>query len=121
MPRSRLLVPAKPLSEGLLHDITPQSAGWTYVGFATRRIAAGGEAEVDTGEKEVCVVALSGKMRVKAEGFDSGVVGERADVFSGLPWSVYLPPSSHATRRGRGTGGNRDLFGARGRQVASRA
>ena len=24
--------------------------------------------------------------------FDSGVLGERADVFSGLPWSVYVPP-----------------------------
>ena len=32
-----------------------------------------------------------------ADGFDSGTIGERASVFDGLPWSVYLPPHSAAT------------------------
>ena len=40
---------------------------------------------------------LSGKARVTAEGFNSGIIGERASVFDGLPWSVYLPPHSAAT------------------------
>jgi len=92
----RLLVPAKADASGLLHDITPESAGWTYVGFSTRKLAAGGAADVDTGAKEVCLVVLSGKVRVTAPDFDTGLIGERADVFSGLPWSVYLPPGTSA-------------------------
>ena len=45
-----------------------------------------------TGEREICIVVLSGKARVTAGDFDSGPIGERADVFAGLPWSVYVPP-----------------------------
>jgi 5-deoxy-glucuronate isomerase len=92
----RLLVPAKPDADGVLHDITPESAGWSYVGFSTRKLGAGASASVATGEKEICLVVLSGRVRVSAEGFDSGIIGERADVFSGLPWSVYLPPRAQA-------------------------
>ena len=99
---SRLLVPAKPAADGVLHDITPQSAGWTYVGFSTRKLTSGAPAEFDTGERELCLVVLSGKARVTAKGFDSGVIGERADVFSGLPWSVYLPPGVKAQVEGDG-------------------
>jgi 5-deoxy-glucuronate isomerase len=96
----RLLVPAKAQPDGLLHDITPESAGWTYVGFSTRKLAAGGSVEVQTGAKEVCLVVLSGKVRVMAAGFDSALIGERTDVFSGLPWSVYLPPGTRAKVEG---------------------
>ena len=96
----RLLVPAKADSSGLLHDITPQNAGWTYVGFSTRKLS--GEVEIDTGQREHCLVVLSGQARVTTPGFDSGRIGERADVFSGLPWSVYLPPGTRARIEGEG-------------------
>ncbi len=95
----KLLVPARPSAEGVLHDITPQSAGWTYVGFSTRRLAAGAGFTLSDPGRETCLVVLSGSVRVETEGFSSGVIGERADVFSGLPWSVYLPPrpGAHVT------------------------
>ena len=96
----RLLVPAKPSADGVLHDITPQSAGWTYVGFSTRKLTSGAPVEIDTDARELCLVVLSGKARVTAAGFDSGEIGERADVFSGLPWSVYLPPGVKSTVEG---------------------
>ena len=89
----RLLVPARAAAEGVLHDITPQSAGWTYVGFSTRKL--GVRRRLRDGvepARETCLVVLSGRVRVERRGFDSGSIGERADVFSGLPWSVYLPP-----------------------------
>ena len=92
----RLLVPARPAPEGVLHDITPQSAGWTYVGFSTRKLGAGASFTLDEPNRETCLVVLSGRVRVEAEGFDSGPIGERADVFAGLPWSVYLPPRLNA-------------------------
>jgi 5-deoxy-glucuronate isomerase len=92
MPRSTLLVPALPSADGVRHRITPESAGWSYVGFESREIGRGRRAELNTGSREVCIVILSGKARVTAEDFDSAVIGERADVFAGSPWSVYVPP-----------------------------
>ena len=83
--------------DGVGHRITPASAGWRYVGFETRALKQGAKSRLDTGDDEVCVVILSGKARVTAEGFDSGTIGERASVFDGLPWSVYLPPHSAAS------------------------
>ena len=79
-------------ADGVRHRITPESAGWTYVGFESRAIDKGARASLKTGEREICIVVLSGRPRVTAGDFDSGVLGERADVFSGLPWSVYVPP-----------------------------
>src|SRR5208337_80129 len=96
MAQSRLLVHPAKAADGVGHRITPESAGWRYVGFETRALKRGAKSELDTGDKEVCVVILSGKARVAAEGFDSGTIGERASVFDGLPWSVYLPPHSNA-------------------------
>jgi 5-deoxy-glucuronate isomerase len=96
----KLLVPARETAEGVLHDITPESAGWTYVGFSTRKLAAGASFDLSTQAREFCLVVLSGRVRVTAEGFDSGAIGERADVFSGSPWSVYLPPRSQARLTG---------------------
>src|ERR1700733_448758 len=89
---SKLLVHPSKSADGVEHRITPESAGWIYVGFESRSIARGGVASWNTGEREVCVVVLSGKARVTTGEFDSGPIGERADVFAGLPWSVYAPP-----------------------------
>lgn len=92
MPRSKLLVHPRNAANGVVHKVTPKSAGWTYVGFEARDLNKGARVALKTGAMEACVVVLSGKLRIKAKGFDSGEIGERANVFEGLPWSVYLPP-----------------------------
>ena len=97
MAQSKLLVHKAQDGDGVGHRITPESAGWRYVGFETRSLKKGARSELETGEREVCAVILSGKARIAADGFDSGVIGERRNVFDGLPWSVYLPPHTHAT------------------------
>ena len=94
MAQSKLLVHPAKAADGVGHRVTPENAGWRYVGFETRTLKQGAKSELDTGDREVCVVILSGKARVTAKGFDSGVIGERASVFEGLPWSVYLPPAA---------------------------
>jgi len=96
MAQSKLIVHPGGADDGVGHRITPASAGWRYVGFETRTLKQGAKSELDTGGDEVCVVVLSGKARVTAGGFDCGTIGERASVFDGLPWSVYLPPRSAA-------------------------
>ena len=69
---SRLLVHARHAADGVSHRITPESAGWRYVGFETRSLKLGESSKLGTDGNEVCIVILSGKARVTAAGFDSG-------------------------------------------------
>jgi 5-deoxy-glucuronate isomerase len=90
---SRLLV--KPVGKtGRVHHITPQSAGWTYVGFDLYRLAAGETARAATGDREVCLVFVSGKGTVTTGGRSLGEVGERMSPFAGKPGSAYIPVGS---------------------------
>jgi 5-deoxy-glucuronate isomerase len=77
--------------------VTPQSAGWTYVGF---EVIALGERTIDTGGDELCVVVLSGTCDVSSEHGDWAGLGGRPDPFSGLPDAAYLPPRTRVTLRG---------------------
>jgi len=90
---SKLLVKPHGKSGRVIH-ITPESAGWTYVGFDLHYMAPGETAAAETGDREVCLVFISGKGRVTADGKDMGDVGERISPFEGRPWSVYVPAQS---------------------------
>ena len=79
-------------ADGVLLRVTPESAGWRYVGFEARALKRGRSFALPAEPRELCIVVLSGKVRVRAGDFDSGVIGERESVFAGLPWSVYVPP-----------------------------
>ncbi len=94
MQRSKHLVHPRQSANGVVHRVTPKSAGWTYVGFEARDLKAGKRVSIDSGATETCVVVLSGKARVRSKGFDSGTIGARAHVFEAPPWSVYLPAGS---------------------------
>ena len=48
---------------GRVIDVTPQSAGWTYVGFDLHRLKAGDRVAAETGDREVCLVFVTGKGR----------------------------------------------------------
>jgi 5-deoxy-glucuronate isomerase len=86
-----LVRPNPPDSTGRLHQITPASAGWTYVGFEVYRLAAGQEVRHRMAEREACLVMLSGRAAVGADGRDFGVIGGRASPFEPDPWSFYAP------------------------------
>jgi 5-deoxy-glucuronate isomerase len=92
-----LVKPARPAPDGVRHHITPQSAGWTYVGFDVLALAPGQSAARGTGDREVCLVFVTGRGEVTAGGKPFGVLGERASPFDGSPWSVYVP--AHADWR----------------------
>ena len=82
-------------THGLVHDVTPQSAGWTYVGFKLWRLAAGESAEGMLGTDEAIIVMVEGKAAITAAGTDWGVLGERMDVFEKTPpHCLYLPNGS---------------------------
>jgi len=70
--------------------ITPQTAGWTYLSFRTIRRKAGEELTGETGDQETALIWLRGTARVDGV----GPMGERDDVFSGLPSALLLPPNA---------------------------
>ncbi len=83
--------PSEPDSKSRVIHVTPARAGWHYVGFDLCRLKAGESARAQTKEREVCLVLVSGKAAVGADGQYFGVIGERMNPFEGKPWSVYVP------------------------------
>lgn len=76
---------------GTVLEVTPESAGWRHVGFRVVKLSAGQSQQGGEAGREVCLVVLSGTVTVAADGETHAGLGERADVFSGAPASVYLP------------------------------
>lgn len=84
-------------TSGCVTKITPGSAGWTYVGFELHRLSPGDIVSQVTGDREVCLVWVSGKGRAKADGADFGSVGHRMGPFDGPPHALYVPAGSDWT------------------------
>jgi 5-deoxy-glucuronate isomerase len=81
-----------PDAQGLVHRVTPESAGWGHVGFSLYRLKPGQSLDVSTGKREACLVLVGGKAKVQAGGQDLGEIGERMGPFEGKkPVSVYVP------------------------------
>ena len=78
-------------SRGKIAEVTPATAGWTYVGFDLWKLAKGDVAEGGETSRETCIVFISGKGHVTAGSNDLGLLGERNSPFEGKPWSVYVP------------------------------
>ena len=77
---------------GKVHDITPEDAGWGYVGFGLYRLAAGETVKEATGHTEVILVIVEGHVRINAAGQDFGQMGDRLDVFEKTPpHALYVP------------------------------
>jgi len=92
---SSLLQHSHPRDErGTTLLVTPESAGWRYIGFEVRKLAPGETTEGNSEGTELCLVLVGGKARIKGASQDFGLMGERMNPFDGLPWSVYLPPGS---------------------------
>lgn len=79
---TKLLVRERPI------NITPASAGWSYVGFEVRALRRGDRIDVPMRGRELCAVMLSGTADI-GRWRD---VGSRRGVFDGLPDAAYLPP-----------------------------
>ena len=69
-------------AHGKVHEITPTSAGWRYVGFSLYRLRAGETAAEVTGSNEVILVMVEGKASFRAAGRDTDdrpVLGQALD------------------------------------------
>src|SRR5206468_1799298 len=97
MSPSLLVKPALPAAGGQVHRITPESAGWRYVGFEVFDLLAGQGLVRESSDREQCLVLLSGRASVSVDGRDFGAIGGRRSPFDGKPFAVYAPPRSRLT------------------------
>ncbi len=82
-------------TNGKVHNITPESAGWDYVGFGLHHLSAGERASELTGDREIILVMVEGKASITGAGQDWGVLGDRMNVFEKTPpHCLYLPNGS---------------------------
>lgn len=72
--------------------VTPERAGWTYVGFRALRLAADETEALETGDRELCLVVLTGQVDVEVDGERHAALGNRASVFEPKsPAALYVP------------------------------
>jgi len=82
-----------PDETGRLLAVTPELAGWTYVGFEAYRLSGAASVSRRLEGREACVVVLGGTCVLRC---DRGVwdLGTRATPFDGPPAAAYLPPGT---------------------------
>ena len=92
MNASLLVKPDLAPAAAQVHRITPESAGWRYVGFEVYDLAPGRTLERSLPDREQCLVLLSGRVGVRVGGQDFGTIGLRRTPFEGKPFAFYAPP-----------------------------
>jgi 5-deoxy-glucuronate isomerase len=78
--------------QGPTVNVTPESAGWSYVGFEVRSLRQGDAVRQSTAARELCAVMLSGTAEIVCGSHRWERVGARESVFDGAPDAVYIPP-----------------------------
>jgi 5-deoxy-glucuronate isomerase len=81
--------------------VTPESAGWTYVGFEVLQIGDRSQSR-DTGDRELCLVVIEGSCDVRSTHGDWKGLGGRTSPFDGRPAAAYLPPGTEFELSGTG-------------------
>jgi 5-deoxy-glucuronate isomerase len=91
--RTDLLIPAIPTrgGRGIAMDIEPKRVGFDYLALRVQQLAAGEEFEAQTESNELGIVVLGGRIDVRSTHGTWKNIGGRANVFSGMPWALYLP------------------------------
>ncbi|MBS1825640.1 MAG: 5-deoxy-glucuronate isomerase [Acidobacteria bacterium] len=62
-----------------------------YLSFLNAKLAAGESTEGNTGNRELGLVVLGGKCSVSSSQGEWKSIGRRPNVFSGMPYALYLP------------------------------
>jgi len=68
-----------------------------FLSFENRKLAAGQSFADSTGHNELAIVVLGGVCSVKSSHGSWERIGGRANVFDGMPWTLYLPIATEFT------------------------
>lgn len=88
-----LVKPRPPAEDGTVLEVTPESAGWSHVGFKVVKLAAGQSFTGGEAGRETCLVILEGRADVTVDGAQKFMgIGSRSSVFEDVPpAAVYAP------------------------------
>ncbi len=76
---------------GIFARVSAQDVGWEFLNMAAIRLNAGQTYAGETGEHEHVSVILGGSATFRTSAGDFERIGRRPNVFSGMPYAVYLP------------------------------
>lgn len=71
--------------------VTSQNAGWNLLSMEVRQFAKTQRFRHKTGECEAVLIVLGGRCSVTSSRGQWPEIGRRPDVFSGMPYALYLP------------------------------
>ena len=75
---------------GIFAEVSAGQAGWDYLNMAAMRLRRGQSFSVETREHENATVILGGTCDISTTDGEFKGVGRRPDVFSGMPWALYM-------------------------------
>jgi 5-deoxy-glucuronate isomerase len=88
--------PHAPAPDGSVLEVSPQSAGWSHVGFQVVRLEAGQTHEGGSADREACLVLLTGTAGIEADELNVERAGGRVSVFDDAPpAAVYVPAGTN--------------------------
>jgi len=92
-PRNHLLIPALLATggRGTVMDVAATKVGFDFLDLQVRRLLAGDTFKGATNSNELGIVALGGRFHLESSQGNWRNVGGRDNVFSGMPWTIYLP------------------------------
>lgn len=83
---------------GVLLELPREKAGWQWMSLFVRRLAPDETCEIYSKTEEIGLVLLGGAC-LADWGAGETQIGERANVFEGLPYALYLPAGAQARLR----------------------
>ncbi|HBT4924957.1 5-deoxy-glucuronate isomerase [Klebsiella pneumoniae] len=82
----------QPDAQGRIQHVTPESAGWRYVGFDVYMLKKGQTLQLTSGDNELCLVLVAGLASIKTQSAEFPGIGKRMSPFERIPpYSVYVP------------------------------
>jgi 5-deoxy-glucuronate isomerase len=94
---SLVLHPGNSTDPGVIVEVHPEQVGWDTISFQARRLQKGEHWAFETGANELALVLLGGRASVESNRGSWGELGERKNVFAGLPYTLYLPRKTSFT------------------------
>lgn len=79
---------------GVFAEVSAQRAGWNYLNMEARRLNSGQRWGGSTGDTEIVHVILGGVCSIHTSAGEFREVGRRPNVFSGMPYALYLSRST---------------------------
>ncbi len=80
----------QPDVQGCTQSVTPESAGWGYVGFRAYELEEGQQLTLPAVSEERCLVLVAGRATITTPGATFTDIGERMSPFERIkPWAVY--------------------------------